>query len=354
MYDTNMSEFVSFRTALADFRKRDNLSQDQLASLCGLSRAEISAIETGRVVPSTAAALSLAQSFGCRVEDLFTNTHSASAVSWAWTPTSDSGRYWSAQIENRTLAFPVERTQLCPVTPDGSVQPGTPPLSNPLASRRLVVAGCDPAVGLLQAALTQSSSTLLLPYIRSSGHALDLLEAGVVHLAGIHLGNNSKAVEKRLGKGYILLRVAEWEVGIAHDLGLNVTMVRELAKRKIRWVMREPGSGAQSCLNSLIEHGDVRPPNSSKQARDHWGVCEAIRCGWAQAGISVRLTAEEAALGFINVKREVYDLCFKSELQYDPRLMDLIRVIRSKTYKTWIETLPGYGGATCGDIVTIN
>ena len=46
-------------------------SQEELARLSGLSRAGVSAIETGRLIPSAAAALALAAALECRVEDLF-------------------------------------------------------------------------------------------------------------------------------------------------------------------------------------------------------------------------------------------------------------------------------------------
>ena len=53
------------------YRTRLGWSQEELASRSGLSRAGISAIETGRLVPSTAAALALASALECTVEAIF-------------------------------------------------------------------------------------------------------------------------------------------------------------------------------------------------------------------------------------------------------------------------------------------
>ena len=58
-------------------------SQEELARLSGLSRAGVSAIETGRLIPSAAAALALAAALGCRVEDLF-RLHGAEPQQAAW------------------------------------------------------------------------------------------------------------------------------------------------------------------------------------------------------------------------------------------------------------------------------
>ena len=46
-------------------------SQAELAQRAGISRAAVSAIEIERLVPSVAAALALAEAFGCRVDALF-------------------------------------------------------------------------------------------------------------------------------------------------------------------------------------------------------------------------------------------------------------------------------------------
>ena len=40
------------------------------------------------------------------------------------------------------------------------------------------------------------------------------------------------------------------------------------------------------------------------RALDHRGVAEAIRAGWADAGICLRLTSDEANLSFLSVRRE--------------------------------------------------
>ena len=52
-------------------RKSAGLTQQQLSELAEVSRKSINAIENGVYVPSTVLALKIAETLGCRVEDLF-------------------------------------------------------------------------------------------------------------------------------------------------------------------------------------------------------------------------------------------------------------------------------------------
>src|SRR5262245_3448540 len=93
------------------FRRQRDWSQAQLAARAGISRAAVSAIEIDRLVPSVAAALSLAAAFGCSVEELFGAVRAESREQqWAWAPARTPCRYWRASVGGRVLRFPQETT----------------------------------------------------------------------------------------------------------------------------------------------------------------------------------------------------------------------------------------------------
>src|SRR5262249_20097801 len=98
------------------FRDRVKWSQDELARRSGLSRAGISAIEKGKLVPSTGAALALARAFGCTVEDLFrlprVEIASGEDSAWAWPSAQPGCRYWRCEVNGVTRAYPVEFSPL--------------------------------------------------------------------------------------------------------------------------------------------------------------------------------------------------------------------------------------------------
>ena len=95
---------------MPELRRDRGWSQAVLAEKSSVSRAEISAIETGRLIPSVSVALRIASAFGERVEAVF-GAREARPLSWAWQPAAaDDGRVWRASVNGRTLLFPVEPT----------------------------------------------------------------------------------------------------------------------------------------------------------------------------------------------------------------------------------------------------
>src|SRR5262249_34011109 len=148
--------------------------------------------ETGRLVPSTGAALALAREFGCTVEDLFRLPHIEPPIgddsAWAWTPAQATCRYWRAEVNGTTLAYPVEFSPLGLLPHDGKFEDGTfREHARATPTQTLVIACCDPAAGLIAQELAREGDVRLIVLQRSSHAALELLGKGLVHAAGVHL-----------------------------------------------------------------------------------------------------------------------------------------------------------------------
>jgi molybdate-binding protein len=82
-------------------------------------------------------------------------------------------------------------------------------------------------------------------------------------------------------------------------------------------------------------------------------VAEAVRSGWAGAGVCVRFSAEEAGLNFLPVRTESLDFCFSTQLQHDPRIQALIRLLRSRGYRRLVSELPGYNARDTGEMLAL-
>lgn len=346
------------RNRVHAYRTARNWSQDELAQRTGLSRAGISAIEIGRLVPSTVAALALARAFGCTVEDLFALAAPLEdSPAWAWEPPSDSCPYWLAEVRGRRWLYPVEMSQVGLAVHDGVWEAGelrTRPACDP--SQTLVIATCDPAAGLLATEIARASRIRLLVLQRSTREALGLLRRGLVHVASLHMGQasdpegNAPIVREVAGSGYQLLRVAYWEQGVAFRPELRLSSPAAAARARLRWVARESGCPARRWLDELLA-GHKTP---RRFVTDHRAVADAIRHGWADAGVCHRLVSEVARLSFLAFPQEAQDLCYATDLADDPRLQTLIKVVRSAAYRRQLAELPGYAVSGGGEIQPVN
>ncbi|MFK7959887.1 MAG: substrate-binding domain-containing protein [Phycisphaerales bacterium] len=357
-------------------RQRAGWTQAELARRAGLSRAGVGAIEAGRVSPSTAAALALAAALGTRVESLFRLAGSGDPVdepsAWRWfrpPPIGRSVRFWWAEIGGHWIRIPTEPGPRGVMEHDGvgtagdrkTTETGPDPAMQARARTTLVLAGCDPAAGILAARIEAESGVRVLCLERSSGRGLDLLQRSMVHAAGTHLAGpeaidgmdaNARAVGTLLGRSvtdgapsesidddaYCLLPTVEWDCGLAIDPRRRIRSAAGAARASLRWIGRDPGSGAALTLSAVLG----RTPELPHVARDHAGVVAAVRGGWADAGPCVRLAAEDAELGFLTVHREPYEWCVRRETLGDDRLIALLAAVRSPAYHRAVAALPGH------------
>lgn len=333
------------------FRNNKNWTQAELARRSGVSRSSIAAIENGALVPSVNAALALARSLDCTVEDLFSDD-GGDTIAWAWTPSHGSPAYWEAAFNQKVLAFPIEPLPYSILPPDGWFDGrARKPLSVDISSTTLIMASCDPAAGFLAAVMSSKTGVRVLPFHRSSNEALSLLKQGVVHVAGTHLreidepGGNASVVRDILGSGFRLLRGAVWHEGVAVRPGEGLTGVRKAASARIRWIGRKQGTGARRCQDKVL------PSDRSTKnvAQNHWEVAMAVRQGWVDAGVCHRLAAEQAGLEFLQVSQEAFDFCYPAFLANDSRIVALRKVVRSASYRKCLASLRGIDTQTTGD-----
>lgn len=333
-------------------------SQMELAERVGISRTAVSAIEGERLSPSVATALALAAVFECSVEELFgrTKTAGVSGPEWAWMPRTEACRYWEAAISGRRRLYPVEAMPLNPAPHDGVWQNGVlREAGPPVAENTLVMACCDPAAGLLAAEYARASGFRLLVFPRGGRVALELMRQGLVHVAGLHYSTeehperNAQMAHAQIKSGCNLLRAAKWETGIVLANGDRSRSAESVARRRLRWAAREPGSAARECLDELLEGRRF----AGREVRGHAAVAEAVYSGWAGAGVCVRFSAEEAGLNFLPVRTEALDLCFPSTIQHDPRILALVRLLRARAYRRLVSELPGYDARQTGEILAL-
>ena len=353
-------------------RQARGYSQQQLADMAGVTRQAVSAVESGHSDPSLRAALGLARALGMTVEEVFGPYTPALAVTARpVAPLSDNGgRVTLAPIGDGFVALPlhgprVTRSGFLPAgglaerpsrTADAGVQ--VRPLGPPRPT--VVVAGCDPALPLLEGPLGLLDSPIALSWWPcSSREAFKLAAAGLVHVAGAHLRghdgtyNTGPAAELR-PRGGEVIGFCSWREGLVLRPGLagDVFDVGDVARRGLRLVNRELGAEARSVLDrQLAEVGFAasQVPGYGTEAAGHLEVAAAIAAGLADVGIASEPAALAYGMDFIPLAIEHFDLVIPSTQTGSRETQALLKILTSRWLIDQMASLPGYDPARCGE-----
>ncbi len=161
------------------------------------------------------------------------------------------------------------------------------------ARRRLVLAGCDPAVGLLSRMVERASGVEIVAAAASSKLALTWLSEGKVHIAGTHLEDaktgelNLPQIRKLFPDGdFRVVTFASWEEGLVVAPGnpKGIRGVEDLARKALRFVNREPGSGSRALLEERLAKAGIGAPQVQGYERVADGHLAAAECLVSQEG----------------------------------------------------------------------
>jgi molybdate-binding protein/DNA-binding XRE family transcriptional regulator len=383
-------------------RQARGFSQEQLAGMAGVSRQAVSAVESGQSDPSLRVALALARALGMTVEELFGPEDMTPAVSARLVLPADgpgmSGatdmRVTLAPIGNSFVALPLSgptasRAGFLPtggmvaapatgsVPALGAARASAPVAESaaeggqrPVAAVRmigpprptLVVAGCDPALPLLEAPLSLLDPPLAFSWWPCTSHeALRLAADGVVHAAGAHLlgrhgGYNTGPASELLPGGGEVFGFSAWREGLVlrPDVAAGITGLADVVQRGLRLVNREPGAEARLLLDRELAGLGVdtdRVPGYQSQATGHLQVADAIAAGLADAGVASEPAALAYGLAFVPLATERFDLVIPAEQAGSREVQALTRVLSSRWLLDQLASLPGYDPAPCGQHV---
>jgi molybdate-binding protein len=162
------------------------------------------------------------------------------------------------------------------------------------ATSGLVIAGCDPALGLLADLTQRTSGHRMLTVHASTGRSLNALAAGRVHGVVVHAPAGQMPDAPVPVKRWHL---AKWQVGVASGRATGVPSVTEIAERDLKVVQRDPGASTQSAfaraLRRIGAEGTVRGPVGD----GHVDVARRVSLG-APAGLTMEAAARSFGLGF--------------------------------------------------------
>ena len=362
-------------TRLRLARQARGLSQQQLAGVAGVTRQAVSAVESGHSDPSLRVALGLARALGVTVEELFGPGELGDPVlARPVAPVSAPGsRVALATVGDTFVALPLDADLAARlgfgaagglmVGGGGNqgaqwaqgVQVAVRPIGPPRPT--VVVAGCDPALPLLETPLGLLDPPLAFAWWPcGSGEALRLAAAGLVHAAGVHRvgpgeGDDSSDTSGIPG-GAEVVGFASWREGLVVRPGAEVRGLDDVARQGLRLVNREPGAQARTLLDRERLRLGLEPSQLTgydSLAAGHLQVAAAIVGGLADAGVSSEPAALAYGLDFIPLAEERFDLLLPAKHAASREVQGLLKVLTSPWLLAQLASLPGYDAARCGE-----
>lgn len=378
---------IQFTNRLRSVRAKLGLSQGELAARAGVTRQAVSAIESNLYLPTTVVALRLASVLACQVEDLFSLVPTEDIIEGTLVghlPSTETNshpiRVKVSSVGKRTIVRPVTDLgeQLSFAVPadgyvtdtqgklSGSTVRVTPSRDRDAIEQEISVAGCDPAIFLVGEHLRRHKDrTTVVGWTMGSMAALQSLQRGEVHVAGMHLfdpvtsESNLPFLKRSLkGSGYEVVTFAIWEEGFLVRRGnpLSIRTTADLAEPIVTLVNREEGSGARLLLDQRLRTSGIEPQQVRGYDRivsSHVEVARAIAGRQAEVGIGIRSAAQQFNLDFVPLQTARYDLVVpKSYLKSHPTLTHLFETLASRPFRKEIEALGGYDTSETGKVRT--
>lgn len=367
---------MNVRNTLSQFRAKRGIGAAQLASMAGVSRQTIYAIEAGNYVPNTLVSLKLAHILEISVEDLFQLEQEqgpidaiSEAVLLGDAESLPPGHPLRlCRVNHHIVAVAPERSSWSiPAadaylldTPRGiSAQPYTSKAKVRIVNdgwkdpSRLLIAGCDPAASILSSTLLRNGCELILAFENSS-RALTLLRAGFVHLAGTHLAGSedgdidvSPIVSMFPRNSIAIFSYADWREGFAVARGnpKQIAGISDLLRREVRLVNREPGSGCRRLLDDLLTQAGIPPARVRGFNRIVEGQLPAARLvqsGEADCCVCAEAPARSLGLDFIPLVEKPYHFVIHREHLDLPAIQTLLATLGKSSFRREVEACAGY------------
>jgi molybdate-binding protein len=217
-----------------------------------------------------------------------------------------------------------------------------------------VVAGCDPALPLLETPLALLDPSVAFAWWPcGNGEALRLAAAGLVHAAGVHQGD-AEAPEADIPGGAQAVGFTAWAEGLCIRPGTAARGLADVARLGLRLVNREPGAQARTLLDRerlRLRLDPAELPGYDSRAAGHLQVAAAIAGGLADAGVSSEPAALAYGLDFIPLAAERFTLVLPARHAASNEVQGLLKVLASPWLLAQLASLPGYDAAGCGERV---
>lgn len=337
------------------------LTQTQLAELAEVSRQLIGAVEADRHLPRVDAALRLATALSTSVEELLApETRNAVGVV-AEPPNGALVRI--GRVGERLVAVPATGSGEGWASADAQVRGGDVQLFD-VERPALVVAGCDPIIGLAARLLETTSGPRVIPVATSSARAAEALANGRCHAVTVHgpdtqgpdtqgpdrqgpdrQGPDTQGPEARAmtpPPGVRRWHLARWQVGLAAPEDMAAGWREDALAGRLPVVHREAGASSQAAFERARDAG--HHPATAVVGPQVGGHAEAA---WRAANdrmvaVTMEPAARASGLAFHPLETHTSELWVMPEHLENPRLQAFLEEVAGERAHRRLAAIGGY------------
>jgi DNA-binding XRE family transcriptional regulator len=331
---------------LRERRLECGLTQAELAARAGVSRQLVAAVEAGQNAPAVDAALGLARALATTVENLFAPAPEP-VVSALGTSLAEGVSVKVGRVGEQLVACELSDHGIAGAgwaKADGSIRDGGLHLFAGANPRGLVLAGCDPALGVAEAMLEGLGSASLLTLSAATGTGLRALARGGIHAAVVH-GPRDRLPAPPVAVNR--LHLARWQVGLAVARAVRHRSLEPLLRGKAPIAQRDPAAASQQALLRAAADVGVDAPPPGPLAGGH---IEAARIA-ATLGCAA-VTTESAArafdLEFLPLEEHVVQIWVAERWNDHPGVEALGNLLAAAAFTERVAQFGGYDLAGCG------
>jgi DNA-binding XRE family transcriptional regulator len=329
-------------------RTQAGLTQAELAERAGVSRQLVAAVEAGRNVPAVDAALRLAGALGSTVDELFADS-SAKPVAALGGPLKPGAGLRVGRVADRLVAAELADHGIAGAgwaRPDGVLEgeqlrmfPGASPAG-------LVVAGCDPALGIAERMLDGLGTRSLLALSAPTGVALAALSRAGVHAAVVH-GLQSELPEPPVA--VTRWHLARWRVGVAVAPDLGHPSLGAVLASGIPIARRDPQAASQKAFDRARRAAGVQLVSGPRAA----GHLDAARIAATLrgAGVTTEGAAHAFGLRFLPLEEHAVEVWVADRWSGLPGVAALGELLTSRGFTDRVAQFGGYDLGRCGERV---
>ena len=195
--------------------------------------------------------------------------------------------------------------------------------------------------------------------------ALRAFDEGRAEIAGFHVPIGAHASWDRSpflrllkARRDRLVRLVDREQGLILARGnpAQIRTLRDVAKRKLRFVNRQRGSGTRLLIDRMIADEQIEPSSLEGFGNEeftHPAVAATVASGGADVGFGLRAAAAEYSLAFVPLVKERYFFALRAKDANRPAFVRLIDTLKSVAFAQRVRRLPGYQPAGAGALTGI-